>query len=97
MKRSVRTTLLAGAASLAVVGSAWAQVFQATGFATVSMAGLGNTLTVSGESRLPILPRDASFSSTQALLHVRATGHRGVVRQLEIDIRGARSGERYGL
>ena len=72
-----------------------AQVFQASGFATISMAGLGNTTTVAGDSRIPILPRDVTFTAVGGQLHVRATGHRGVVRQLDIDVQSARAGARY--
>jgi hypothetical protein len=92
--------LFALAASVLVVAAAApvaAQVFQASGFATISIAGLGNTTTVAGESRIPVLPRDLSYDAAQSLLHVRATGHRGVVRQLDIDVHGARAGQRFEL
>lgn len=72
-----------------------AQVFQASGFVTVSMAGLGNTTTVAGDSRIPILPRDVEYNAGSGNLHIRATGHRGAVRQLDITVHSPRTGARF--
>jgi hypothetical protein len=83
-------------AALSAAAPAAAQVVAAaTGFATISIAGLGNTTTVAGDLRIPILARDVSYDATTTQLHLRATGRRGVVRQLDVDVRGARPGQRY--
>ena len=100
MKASLRTAALLAPVALALAAPGAAQVFGAAGFATISMAGLGNTTSVAGESRIPILARDVSYDSsagTDAELHVRAIGHRGVVRQLDIEVRGPVTGRRYEL
>src|SRR6478735_7014174 len=95
MRSTLRFLAVLAPIGVGIAAPVAAQVFQASGFATISMAGLGNTTTVAGDSRIPILPRDVSFEATGGLLHVRATGHRGVVRQLDIDVRAARAGARY--
>ncbi|MEI8259018.1 MAG: hypothetical protein WCJ30_25395 [Deltaproteobacteria bacterium] len=64
-----------------------AQVFGAAGYATITIAGLGNTTTVAAEARIPILTRDVEYNAGSGSLHVRATGHRGAVRQLDISVR----------
>jgi hypothetical protein len=71
------------------------QVFGASGYITVSMAGLGNTTTVAGDSRIPILARDVEYNPGSGTLHVRATGRRGAVRQVDIDVRQPRTGARF--
>jgi hypothetical protein len=72
-----------------------AQAVQAAGFATISIAGLGNTTTIAGDSRLPILVRDVSHDAASNQLRLRATGRRGAVRQLDIEVNAPRAGQRY--
>jgi hypothetical protein len=98
MKPALRRTA-AIAACMFVTASvpAIAQIFQASGYATISIAGLGATTTVAGDSRIPVLPRDVTFDPAQSHLHIRATGHRGVVRELDINVHGAHAGQRYEL
>jgi hypothetical protein len=71
------------------------QVFGASGFITVSMAGLGNTTTVAGDSRIPVLARDVQYNAGTGALLLRATGRRGAVRQLDIDVRQPHTGARF--
>ena len=87
--------LVAIPATLLAAAPLAAQVFQASGYATISMAGLGNTTSVAGDSRIPILTKDVSYDPGSGQLHLRATGHRGVVRQLDIELRSTRAGARY--
>ncbi len=72
-----------------------AQVFGAAGYATLTIAGLGNTTTVAAEARIPILTRDVEYNAGSGSLHIRATGHRGAVRQLDIGVRSPRTGARF--
>lgn len=102
MKATHSLVALTLPAAIALAAPAAAQIIhiQAAGFATISMAGLGNTTTVASESRLPILSRDVSYERAQAgepTLHLRAVGRRGPVRQLDIDVRAPRAGQRYEL
>ena len=86
------------ASALAIVSAAPVaaqQVFGASGYITVSMAGLGNTTTVAGDSRLPVLARDVEHNAGAGTLHIRATGRRGAVRQVDIDVRQPRTGARF--
>jgi hypothetical protein len=94
---SKRLALLFVPFAVAIAAPVAAQIFQASGFATVNVAGLGNTTTVAGESRIPILPRDLTFDAPTSHLHVRATGHRGAVRELTIDVPSAHAGQRYDV
>lgn len=100
MRRQVRLTALGLAAAMGVaavpVAAQWV-VSSAAGYATVNIAGLGNATTVAGEARIPILPRDVHFDAVSHRLRLRATGRRGPVRQLDIEVQGARSGGRYEL
>lgn len=98
MKPSLVFAALSIPVAVGVAAPVAAQIFQASGYATVTMAGLGNQTTVASESRIPILPRDVSYdraAGANARLRVRATGHRGVVRQLDIEVAAPRVGARY--
>lgn len=67
---------------------------QAPGFAEFSLAAVGQAngnTGVSGESRLPIRPRDATVEG--GTLRLRASGSRGSVRTLVISTSGS-AGER---
>ena len=95
---SLRTMILSTPLAIAAAAPVAAQVVQsASGFATVSVAGLGNTTSVAGDSRIPILQRDVSIDTASNTLHVRATGHRGAVRLLLIDVRDPRAGRQYDM
>lgn len=81
-----------GAAALLVTSLAGAQ---APGFVELAVSGLGaagNTLGVSGESRLPVRPRDETFAN--GAMHVRAVGTRGSVRGVDITVRNPAAGQR---
>jgi hypothetical protein len=100
MRPSLRLAALCIPAALCAAAPVTAQVFGAAGFATITMAGLGNTTSVAGDSRIPILSRDVTYDAAagaNAELRVRAVGHRGVVRQLVIAVRGPTTGRRYEL
>ena len=98
MHRRTSPTFFAAALATTVAISAVpvaAQVFGASGFVTVSMAGLGNTTTVAGDSRIPILARDVEYNAGSGNLHLRATGHRGAVRQLDVTVPRPTTGARF--
>ncbi len=75
---------------LAVAGTASAQ--GTPGFVSLTLAGVGGQTTVSGESRLPVRPRDGTLEA--GVLHVRAMGSRGSVREVTFAVPGAAAGQR---
>jgi len=91
-RRFVLGIALAATVAAVPVG---AQVFQASGTMTVRIAGLGNTTTVAGDSRIPILTPGVVWDAAQHNLRLTATGHRGAVRSLEIHVGGAQPDTRY--
>jgi hypothetical protein len=92
----VRTIALLSSVAAAAT-PVFAQTFGAAGFVTVSMAGLGNTTTVAGDARIPVLTRDIEYNAGAGNLHLRATGHRGAVRQLDIRVHAPHTGARFEL
>jgi hypothetical protein len=91
-------TLFVAAVAVGPVGAQTVRVVQASGFATVSVAGLGHTSTVTSESRLPILTRDIALDrAATGHLHLRASGQMSAIREIEIDVPAPRVGVRYPL
>lgn len=91
--RSMKRVSWLGASLLLVSSIAGAQ---APGFVELSVSGLGasgNTLGVSGESRLPVRPRDETYAG--GALRVRAMGVRGSVRTIDLQVRSPSAGQRF--
>jgi len=97
MNYSLRVALLCAPLVAAPASVRGQTAVPAPGFATVNLAGLGNATTIAGESRIPILSRNLSWDPSSTRLHIRATGTRGAVRQLDIEVRGPRTGARFDL
>jgi len=102
MKR--RRFMQLAAVACAITGASvptGAQIMTGTAgsFATISLAGLGGSgTTVAGDARLPILPSNVTYApagGANAVLHIRANSLRHTIRQLDIEVRGPRSGQRY--
>lgn len=90
--RAMRARWIAAVAAGLWVVSAEAQ---SPGFVEISVTALGAgaaSLGAAGESRLPLRPSDVSHA--QGVLHFRARGMRGNVRELVLDVPTAVTGER---
>jgi hypothetical protein len=88
-----------GAAALLGAAVASAQVIVGgTGFITVSVASVGAVGGgMSGDARLPVTASGARLDPTNNHAYITATGRRGVVRRIDIDVPNARAGQRIEL
>lgn len=88
-----------GAAALLGAAVASAQVVVGgTGFITVSVASVGAVGGgMAGDARLPVTASGARLDPTNNHAHIMATGRRGVVRRIDIDVPNARVGQRIEL
>jgi hypothetical protein len=69
-----------------------------TGFVTVSVASVGAAGGgMAGDARLPVTPSGARLDPTNNHVYITASGRRGVVRRIEIDVPNARVGQRIEL
>jgi hypothetical protein len=75
-----------------------AQVVGGMGFITVSVASVGSVGGgMAADARLPVTASGARLDPTNNHVHITATGRRGVVRRIEIDVPNARAGQRIEL
>jgi hypothetical protein len=88
-----------GASAVLAAAVASAQVVVGgTGFITVSVASVGAVGGgMAGDARLPVTASGARFDPTTNRAQITASGRRGVVRRIEIDVPNARAGQRIDL
>ncbi|MFO0556845.1 MAG: hypothetical protein U0269_02385 [Polyangiales bacterium] len=101
MKLAHKHALFGSLGAAAALGAAIASaqvVVGGTGFITVSVASVGAVGGgMAGDARLPVTASGARLDPTNNHAHITATGRRGVVRRIEIDVPNARAGQRIEL
>jgi hypothetical protein len=98
MQSKARALAAIGAVVFAGTVASAQVVVGGTGFITVSVATVGAVGGgMSGDARLPVTASGARMDPTSNRVQISASGRRGVIRRIEIEVPNARAGQRIEL